>query len=427
MTGLVARIRRRLSRECGQTIVLVVLALTSLLGMAALAIDVGYAYYVQRSLQASADAAALAGASELPNGPTATAIARTYSASDGQKNARANVPGVSTSVAAKCVSIAPCFPVNAVEVTESVSVPTRFARVLGFDTFDVNVRSTACSPCASRPLDVMLVLDRTLSMCLNSAGTAYTCADLDNAKNGLRTFLGYMDPALDKVGLAVFPPATSIHTRCNTPATPQYVSGSNPPRFTDDSYTSSSYPYVVAPLETSYKANAHAPLNGSSQLVSTIGCVKANGVTSYALALEKAQAELDARGRANVQDVIVFFSDGAANYGPTYYSTTSPYRTQPCHQGVNSASAIKSRGTLIYSIGYDLDAQDVNGGSTFNVCKHYRGQGESPSITAYSALQQIASGADAFFNQPDPGELNSIYTRIAGEIAGAKLIGNNVS
>ncbi len=60
------RLRRR-SGEDGQTIVLTVIALVALLALAAFAIDVGYAYYAHRSLQASADAAALAGAQKLPD------------------------------------------------------------------------------------------------------------------------------------------------------------------------------------------------------------------------------------------------------------------------------------------------------------------------------------------------------------------------
>ena len=46
------------------------LALVALLGIAAFAIDVGYAYYAKRQLQSATDAAALAGAQDLPNGTT---------------------------------------------------------------------------------------------------------------------------------------------------------------------------------------------------------------------------------------------------------------------------------------------------------------------------------------------------------------------
>ena len=34
-----------------------------------------------------------------------------------------------------------------------------------------------------------------------------SCPDLDNAVSGVRTFLSLMDPSLDKVGLALLPPA----------------------------------------------------------------------------------------------------------------------------------------------------------------------------------------------------------------------------
>jgi hypothetical protein len=230
-----------------------------------------------------------------------------------------------------------------------------------------------------------------------------------------------MDPALDRVGLAVFPPATSAGANCSTPALPSQVNTPAPPHYVDSNYSSGSYPYVLASLATDYKTGNS--LNGSSRLVSTVKCLKAGGVTAYALAIEKAQAELSANGRANVQDVIVFFSDGAANYGPAYspYGTGSPYRTTPCHQGVASAGAVKATGTLIFAIGYDLDAE----GGNAQVCKSHTGVLEG-GITATSALEQIASDADSFFNQPTPGDLNTIYTKIAGELAGARLIDDSI-
>ena len=55
--------------ERGQAIVLTVLALAVLLGMAALVLDVGAWFHQKRHLQATADAAALAGAQLLPQSP----------------------------------------------------------------------------------------------------------------------------------------------------------------------------------------------------------------------------------------------------------------------------------------------------------------------------------------------------------------------
>jgi hypothetical protein len=233
------------------------------------------------------------------------------------------------------------------------------------------------------------------------------CTDLNNAKVGMRTFLSYMDSSQQWVGLTVLPPATSVGNRC---ATPQSTN-----------YDNASYPYTIVPLSKDFTRNGQ--LDTNSNLVQTINCVRGNGTTAYANALEKAQAELDRGGRSNVPDIIVFLSDGAANTGPTYYSTTSPYRRQPCHQGVWSAANIKSRGTLIYSIGYDLDA--LNGGA--NKCQRWDGTNESPTITAYTAISQIASRPDTFYNQPGPGELKTIFTAIAADIGkgSSSLIDND--
>src|SRR5213078_2613881 len=61
MSNTKITIRRR-KEERGQTIVLVAVALVSLLGMAALAIDVTTLYVARGEMQRAADAAALAGA-----------------------------------------------------------------------------------------------------------------------------------------------------------------------------------------------------------------------------------------------------------------------------------------------------------------------------------------------------------------------------
>ncbi len=86
-------LRRRVKEEKGATIILVAVSMVVLLGMAALAIDVGYLYVVRGELQNAADSGALAGAQVLylPDGtqvdtsetgaiPTATAyVANNYS------------------------------------------------------------------------------------------------------------------------------------------------------------------------------------------------------------------------------------------------------------------------------------------------------------------------------------------------------------
>src|SRR6478736_1151605 len=83
----------RLSDERGQVIVFVVIAFVVLTAMVGVVIDVGYAYRTQRNLQATADAAALAGAQQLPDPVSATSVATQYGASSsGNNKVGNNVP-----------------------------------------------------------------------------------------------------------------------------------------------------------------------------------------------------------------------------------------------------------------------------------------------------------------------------------------------
>jgi hypothetical protein len=398
---------RRIVEERGQVLALFTVALVVLLAFVGLVIDVGKAYYVQRSLQQAADAAALAGAGDLPSIASAKATAKAYGSGNRMRNDQSKVGGVTETVTTKClVSIKGCAPHNAVVVDELAKVDTAFLQVLGLGRVSISVRATACSPCGARPLDIMLVLDRTGSMCADHFGRDDhpSCTDLANARNGMKTFISLMDPALDRVGLAVLPPALSTSKKCNVPTSAN--------QYGYDLTTSS---YVVVPLGSDFSS--------SGSLVSTLNCVQAAGSTSYATAIEKAEAELEANGRPNVTKLIVFFSDGAANTGPGYVSKNSPYRKQPCRQGITSAAAAKAKQTIVYSIGYDLDA--LNGGA--NVCTADTGANESPSITAYDALRGIASGADTFYVQPSAGELSTLFERVAADIGrgAARLVAND--
>ncbi|MDQ2984283.1 MAG: pilus assembly protein TadG-related protein [Actinomycetota bacterium] len=250
------RIRERFGRsEAGQAVVLVALLLVPLLSIAGLAIDVGYAYYAQRSLQKQAEAAALAGAQNLPDSAKSVSLAKQYGSSS--KNRQNDLGGtVNEQVTTKCLSSVPlCSPVNAVVVDETANVPTLFSRVVGFHSLKVHVRGMACSPCGLRPLDIVVVLDRTGSMCMTHSGASDpSCADLNNARNGILSFLGLMNEA-DYVGLGVFPPASSISAKCSTPGT--------------SNYNSKSSPYVVVPLAKDFVKNGK--LDNNSNLVKTAG------------------------------------------------------------------------------------------------------------------------------------------------------------
>ena len=407
-----ARGSRRLVREQrGQVLALMVAALIPLLGMVGLALDIGYAYYSQRTLQSSADAAALAGASQLPDAQNASNTATQFGAAAGGKNAVSSggISGVKETVSVKCVASLPgCAPDNAVVVDESATATTFFLRIFGVNSLPIHVVSTACGPCAERPADVVIVFDRTGSMCWTWSGANDpSCTKLKNARSGVETMLTAFDPSVDRVGLVVLPPVDSGKSNCATPSS--------------TSYDSASSKYVLVPLTTAYKSGG--VLDHSSPLVSTVDCLPASGATSYATALEQAQAELAKDGRPNALHYIVFFTDGAANTGPAYYANTSPYRKQPCHQGVTSAGTIKSAGTTIFGIGYTLNGV----GGTSNRCFSYSGADESPTITAFGAVQGISSNASTFFDNESVAGLDAVFASVAALITGPRLIPNDLN
>jgi Flp pilus assembly protein TadG len=422
----------RPQEERGQVIVLMVLMMVVLLGFAALVVDVGYAYYAHRSLQSSADAAALAGAQELPNATQAEAIARQYSSSAGNKNNKGNINDVTTTVTTKCVvSLGGCAPMNAVVVLEQAPTKTFFAGLLGLPSFTIKAKATASMRGGTpKPAHVMIVLDRTGSM-----ATACTAGGtkLDCAKSGINAFLGAMDPAYDQVGLVAFAPHSG--NVCNTPKT------TNGAPSDYEVYTNN---YLFVPLSTNYKTSATSPLVAGSQLVSTINCIKAGGTTVFAAAIDKARTTLAANHDPEAQDVMIFMTDGEANYGActspvngVCSNNTSPYRTTPCHQAVNSADQATAAGVWVFGIAYDTPGAGCLGWKSTGTgvggasCAQKAGFQfvcpESPAITANTAVLGIASDPEKFYSQPNPSSLTTLFKSIAAELTEGRLLDDDAT
>ncbi len=125
-----------MKEERGQAVVLAVVMTASLLGMATLVIDAGSWFRARRQLQASADAAALAGAQALPDDPAgARSLALQYAGSNGGGVSSSDV-SVSTSVLAN----------DTVTVHAHQSAPGFFSKVFGIGS--VNVGATAAARAA---------------------------------------------------------------------------------------------------------------------------------------------------------------------------------------------------------------------------------------------------------------------------------------
>ena len=148
------QIRRLYHEQQGQALYLVAALLIAMLGMAALSIDIGFALHGQRELQASADAAATAGAVDLSNNDTdsaAVAVAKSYSGVAGAQNAIHDLMNVTMSATyplPRCLTTVvglPCTVTssgyNAMAVQETASAPTFFAKLWGINSIPLTAQS----------------------------------------------------------------------------------------------------------------------------------------------------------------------------------------------------------------------------------------------------------------------------------------------
>jgi putative Flp pilus-assembly TadE/G-like protein len=123
----------RRKRDCGQATVITVLFMTVLLAMTAAVLDVGSWFRADRALQATVDAAALAGAQELPKNPgQAKTMALQYAGKNGG--------GVSSGA----VKFSSKFVDNdTIEVTGEKPAPGFFSKLLGIDSVKVGATAKA--------------------------------------------------------------------------------------------------------------------------------------------------------------------------------------------------------------------------------------------------------------------------------------------
>ena len=390
--------RGSVMRERGQVLPFVIVFMLVLLVMLGLVIDVAQAYRARVALRASTDAAALAGAANLPNTASASSTAYAYGGSG--KNPVPNVGAVSTNVQTSCTSVFPgCRPANTVSVTQSADVKTTFLRLLGFDKFHVQASASACSPCGAQPLDVMVVLDRTGSMCQFSNGAQDpSCSDLNNAKDGIRTFLQLMDPAGTKIGLAVLPPATSVGARCSTPAAGNYNAPGNP--------------YVVVPLVNDYRspgrcAQPELPAGVDGELHPRS---RQHGLRQrHRGGPGRARPIRPARRSGHHRDAI----RRRRQHGPDLL----PERLLVPHPAVQPGSPVgrHHQGQQDRGVHDRLRPRCDRSGHQRVQERGVTNAIESPSITAYSALQQMASPGN-FYNHPSPTDLSAIFQAIAFDI-----------
>lgn len=453
--GVRSLARRLRFEQRGQIIPLIAVLAVGFLALVSFVIDYAHIKNTQKELQAAADAAALAGAMELPDANAAFNTALSYSANPLNptgKNSRPELPDntITDVDSTLCLNYLKNLGLNlcpnAIRVRHDADVPLLFLGGLGIPGIHVHATSTAAMKGGSAyPLDVMIVLDRTGSMGDNTQSGVQKMAQ---ARAGVQTFLSAMKPSSDKIGLALFPPTTS--TSCN------YNVGTNP-------YENAQNGYVVVHLRSDFRTSDTGPLNGSSPLVKAVtgSCPSVSGITAYTSAIRAAKTELNTNGRSNAQDVIIFFTDGEANYGPCVPNCgATSERTQPCHSALNLANSYKVGapppgeapdfvgGTWVYTILYTdggfvrctayrpspapSSCRPSSSNTSFPVTSTLDPAGglycdEQPLITAYETLEQMASvgrdGTTRFYTSND--DLTQVFKRVAIDLTMIRLLSDD--
>jgi Flp pilus assembly protein TadG len=389
--------------ESGAVIVLVAMMITGLIGLAALAVDVGNLAYTQRRLQATADMAALAGAAEIgctscASGTENTA-ANLYSGIAGSKNVQPNltITMVSGYPKGRCLTgfgansgvfynanTGACTGLdnyNAMEVKEQATVPFTLGQIFGFGPVTLTATALAgASGTGGLPaMNVMIVLDTTASMNDSDTNGSISTCGVNNptriqcAMFGVRTLLNELLPSMDQVNLMVFPQVST-----GTVSDDYSCSSSAIPTVEPYSVTSGATYQILSQPSDDYRAsNSSSTLSGSSQLANAAGysgtgsCagIKAKGGegTYYAGAINAAQAALVATDSTGVcatqtcQNVIIFLSDGGAGNASTLASMRANQNTSAGGKTLYLSSAVPSDVILGSSVA-DTTTNVITGG-----------------------------------------------------------------
>jgi hypothetical protein len=455
----------------GQSLIFFTMWLPVFFGMSALVVDFGMICLYQSELNASTQAAALAGAAAMsqPGATTTstTAAVTAYSSASGNKNAYRNLAGttiMSGFPQFKCLhTLTTAFGLqcygpsssNAIVVAQHVRMPLFFFPLFGGQSAVLSATATAAMKgAAPAPYNVAIVVDSTASMNNTDSDSNCHSTRISCALAGVQVLLQGLSPcqpnltscgtavngnvtnSVDRVSLFTFP-AVSTLTVAN-----DYNCGLSLPTILGYAFpfplTST---YQVVNYSSDYRtSDSAASLSSSSKLVAAAGgkagCngLKAIGGagTYYAQVIYTAQASLVAQQALypSAQNVMILLSDGDANSsnmpGASLTSGLFMSTRQQCHQAITAAQAAAAAGTLVYSVAY---------GATSSGCS----TDTSPAITPCQTMQQIASSSSYFFSdytatggssscisaaQPITG-LNQIFRTILTDLSTVKLVPND--
>jgi hypothetical protein len=448
---------RSLKDESGQIIPWLVFLSILFIGVSGLTLDLGHAYVCFRDLQASTDAAALAGAWEMsqPNATAAdiSAYVNNFSSNGpgspgggaNGANANPNLPAPVVTTTMSCVAALstaiPCASAysgyNALQVKQTTNVPTLFIRALSLfgvqsaSSIPITAVSTAAMRGASASAwNLAIVLDTTESMNNTDNDTNCNNTQLYCSEQGIQQLLVNLSPctagstssncigAFDTVSLFTFPNIqandASDDTSCpsSNPAIPAYSTPT--PGATWSAPTGTNPTYQVTGFLDNYLTTNQS--GGTVAATSALGVAtgadtKCKGMqapggdgTYYAGAIYAAGAALQAAHALNTnsQNALIILTDGAANtskmtatppYTKLNTNGTYPSLADQCQQGVTAANWVSNNIPDTTVYVVAYGASTQSGQCTTD-----------PSLTPCKALQEMASNPGTFYSDSSAQE-----------------------
>jgi len=461
------RAKTRLQSDDGTILVLSAFLLIVLIALVALVVDLTMQSTDRQHLWNSADSAALAGASLLPNGVAAEAEAGDFALAndadltggnllttfrclvadrdgnglpdDGEVPGACDprpgpsVVGVTNSADWVCddgVCAAVCIPVdgdicNTIVLETAKTTEYAFAPAIGYEEGSTEILSAACrGTCGgglTGPVDVVIVIDRSGSM---------TTADMENAERASLAMLNFFDPAIQRVGLAVLPPSQKLNEcQSENPGSPDEWSNGR---------------WLIVPLSDDYKdhpdisvdADADPDLDSTSELVDRIRCIERGGLTDLGSPIRDASDTTTELGddalwelafgtlaRPDVRKGILFLSDGAAN---------QPADVElPCQFARDQADFARNQGVDVFTIGFGVDSRSATcdrdetgqyaGQPVTKLLADMAKEADDDCTAATTDLENADD--DYFFCVPKDEDLATVFLAIAAQLSdGSRLV-----
>ena len=355
--------RRFLRDQGGQAAVVIAMSATTMMALAGASVEVGHVYYAYQQLQASTNAAALAGAYQMPNTSAASTSVTNYSAQSGDLNASPLLQNVTVTPTFECLGTVtnslnvPCSTstgaaggYNSLKVTQTAKVPLWFGGLFGMSQMNLVATATAAMRGgANAPWNIAIILDTTASMGNSDGGTQCSGTKISCALQGVQMLLSDLYPCalgqtctssinyVDSVSLLVFPAVTTATQSkdyvCKTsdPTIVAYTIPDTSPAYTNGTAPASNLllpsgdTYQVLGFANNYKTTDTASsLNQAASIVIAAGDSGVSGCsglqtpggegTYYAQAIYAAQAALITQQTNNpgTKNAMIILTDGDA-------------------------------------------------------------------------------------------------------------------